>query len=169
MMNTSARRTGVLVATLLTAVAVTAAGCSGRVSDKWRRMMPPTYAASGSVTYKGRPLVGATVVFHPREGVSESRRAASGFTDTSGRFVLTTLKPGDGGVAGAFFVTVEKTTAADPGVVAVPPDEFGAFPLGANPSTAKPLIPERYFSPATSGLSAEIQPAGRNDFSFSLD
>lgn len=158
-----------LTVTLLSAVMMMAVGCSGRLADKWRRLMPATHAATGSVAYKGKPLEGATVVFHPCDGVSESRRAAAGTTDAKGRFRLTTVKPGDGAVAGQFFVTIEKTTAVDPGAVAVAPDEFGAFPLGADPSTAKPLIPKKYFSPNTSGLTAEIKTRGRNEFSFSLE
>lgn len=157
-----------LMAAMLAAMVTMAVGCSGRSGDKWRRMMPATYTATGSVTYKGKPLEGATVVFHPRDGISESRRVAAGTTDTKGRFRLTTVKPGDGAVAGQFFVTVEKTTVVDPGAVAVPPDEFGAFPLGADPSTAKPLIPKKYFSPESSGLTAEVKSSGGNSFSFAL-
>lgn len=144
-------------------------GCSGRGTDKWRQMMPPTYAVSGNVTFKGKPLAGATVVFHPREGISASRRAAAGLTDSAGRFTLTTLKPGDGAAAGSFLVTVEKTSPTVAGASAPPIGESGAFPLGPDPSFAKPLIPEKYFSPASSGLSAEVQPSGSNAFVFTLD
>lgn len=155
---------GVIVGLL----AVAAFGCSGRTNDKWRQMLPPTYAARGTLTYKGKPLEGATVAFHPREGATASRRVAAGRTDSAGRFTLTTVKPRDGAVAGEYLVTVTKTTAVVPGAVAAPRDENGAFPMGPDPSFAKPLIPEKYFSPATSGFSAEIKPTGRNEFSFSL-
>lgn len=155
-------------AVVMTTVVTIAGGCTGRWNDPWKQKMPRTYAASGSVTYRGKPLEGATVVFHPLEGVAESRRAAAGVTDSAGRFVMTTLKPHDGVAAGEYQVSVEKTTAVVPGAVSTPPDEFGAFPLGANPSTAKPLISEKYFSPKTSGLFAEIKASGRNEFSFTL-
>lgn len=143
-------------------------GCSGRMNDKWRQMLPPTYPAHGTVTYKGKPLEGATVAFHPRDGVTASRRAAAGLTDSTGRFTLTTVKPRDGAVAGAFLVTVTKTAAVVPPPVAAPPEGSGSIPLVPDPLLVKPLIPERYFSPETSGFSAEIKPTGRNEFSFSL-
>ena len=131
--------------------------------------MPPTYAAGGKVTYRGKPLEGATIIFHPRDGVATSRRAAAGLTDSAGLFRLTTLKPRDGAVAGQFVVTVEKTTPVQPGAVSTPRGESGAFPLGPDPAVAKPLIPEKYFSPDTSGLSAEVTPSGRNEFAFTLE
>lgn len=157
------------VAAVIAVVMTVTGGCTGRWGDPWKAKMPRTYAASGTVTYRGKPLEGATVVFHPLGGVAESRRAAAGVTDSAGRFVMTTLKPRDGVAAGGYQVTVEKTTAVVPGAVSTPPDGFGAFPLGADPSAAKPLIPEKYFSPKTSGLSAEITSSGRNEFSFTLE
>lgn len=145
---------------------VVAAGCSGRSGDRWRTMMPPTYPGSGSVTYKGKPLADATVLFHPAGGISTARRAAAGVTDSAGRFTLTTLKPGDGAVAGPFFVTVHKTVRVMPDAAKLLPNEFGER---IDMAIEKPLIPERYFSTETSGFSAEIKPSGRNEFSFSLD
>ncbi len=160
---------GFLLAVVGMAACMQATGCSNTWNDRWRRMMPPTYAAGGTVTYRGKPLDGATVIFHPRDGVSPPRRAATGLTDASGHFTLTTVKPGDGAVAGAFLVSVQKTTAEIPGAVSVPPDEFGAFPLGADPTTATSLIPEMYALPETSGLTAEVRPHGRNQFTFALE
>jgi hypothetical protein len=118
---------------------------------------------------RGKPLDGATVVFHPQEGASTSPRAASGLTDTHGRFTLTTVKPGDGAVAGHYLVTVHKMVGEIPGAVTRPPDEFGAFPLSPDPSSGTSLIPERYAAPASSGLTAEVQPRRQNDFSFALE
>jgi len=158
-----------VAAALLALIVLPTAGCSARVADKWRRMMPPTHPVSGTVKYKGSPLTAATVVFHPRDGLAAARRAAAGLTDSAGRFVLTTVKPGDGAIAGPYLVTVEKTTAADPGALAVPPDEFGVFPLGADPTVAKPLIPAKYASPGSSGLAAEVVAAEPNEFTFTLE
>jgi len=162
-------RRHVAAAVAIVSVAATLLGCSGRGADKWRQRMPPTYAVKGSVTYKGKTLAGATVVFHPRDGISPSRRAATGLTDSTGRFVLTTLKPGDGAVAGSFLVTVEKTTPIVPGATATPLGDSAAYPLGPDPSAAKSLIPEKYFAPSSSGLTADVHPHGRNEVAFSLD
>lgn len=144
-------------------------GCSTTWSDRWRRTMPPTHKVTGTVTLRGKPLGGATIVFHPREGTAAAQRAASGLTDAGGRFTLTTVKPGDGAVAGPFLVTVHKTSGEIPGAVTMPPDEFGAFPLGADPSSGTSLIPETYATPGSSGLTADVQPGRRNDFTFTLE
>ena len=49
---------------------------------------------SGVVTYKGQPVEGAVVAFH----CNTASVPATGTTDASGRFTLTTLTPGDGAV-----------------------------------------------------------------------
>jgi hypothetical protein len=144
-------------------------GCSNTWSDRWRRTMPATYASSGTVTFRGKPLDGATVIFHPQEGAAVSQRAASGLTDPRGRFTLTTVKPGDGAVAGTFLVTVHKSSGEIPGAVTTPPDDFGAFPLAVDPSSGTSLIPEKYATPSTSGLSAEVLSRRGNDFTFTLE
>lgn len=159
------RRVGTAWIALVACLTI-AAGCSGRLSDKWRTMMPPTFPGAGFVTYKGKPLADATVIFHPQAGISTARRAAAGVTDSAGRFKLTTLKPGDGAVAGPFFVTVHKTMRVMPDAKKQLPNEYGER---IEMAIEKPLIPEKYFSPETSGFSAEIKPSGRNEFSFSLE
>ncbi|MCE9630582.1 MAG: DUF4198 domain-containing protein [Planctomycetia bacterium] len=154
---------GWIISALMVVLGV--AGCSGRMNDKWRQMMPPTFQASGFVEYQGKPLTKATVVFHPRGGDSSSARAAAGVTDSAGRFVLTTLKAGDGGAAGPYAVTIHKSILVTRDGRVPKPNEFGDI---LEPTTEKPLIPEKYFMPDTSGLSAEITPSGRNEFSFTL-
>lgn len=157
------------VAVVITTAVTMAGGCAGSWHDRWKRSMPRLYRTSGAVTYRGKPLDGATVVFHPLEGAGISRRTAAGVTDSSGRFSLATVKPRDGAGAGAYRVTVEKTTPPNPGAVSATPDETGVIPLGPGSSAVKPLIPEKYFVPESSGLSAEVTPSGKNEFSFALD
>src|SRR5687767_3762775 len=58
----------------------------------------------GTVTYKSAPIEGATVMFSPQGG----GRAASGKTDASGRFQLTTVNLNDGALPGKYNVAISK-------------------------------------------------------------
>jgi hypothetical protein len=113
-----------------------------------------TVPVTGTVTYNGQPLADAAVAFQPADG-----RAATGITDASGKFTLTTLEDGDGAIVGEHTVTVSPgagQTAAMPGVDA---------PVGA---TQKSAIPDRYSNPGMSGLKASVTADGPNDFTFDL-
>ncbi len=116
--------------------------------------------AGGVVMYNGSPLPDAQVVFAPEE----RDRVASATTDESGRFRLTTFHPGDGALPGKHRVTViARGPAKEPlpgSPAALMPEDY-AIP-------GDPLIPAKYFSSATSGLTAEVSPRGGNDFEFEL-
>jgi hypothetical protein len=67
----------------------------------------------GKVTYKGKPLSGGVIRFQPDGGFG---RPASGKLQPDGMYALTTLKDGDGVVAGSHVVTVggfDKPLASD--------------------------------------------------------
>ena len=136
-------------------------GCSQNREDRWTRARPPTYRVTGVVTYQGKPVEAAKVVFRTRHADTSREYAAFGYTDSSGRYSLQTYKPGDGAVAGSQQVTVEKLTWSQP--TAASP---GVDPL-------KPVstshLPDRYASAATSGFTAEVTAKGPNTFSFALE
>jgi hypothetical protein len=92
----SVRLTGI-VAKILLASCVLLAGCSG----SGRPALAPV---RGTVTYKGKPVAGATVVFLC-EGAP---RLAVGTTDEGGEYHLTTYEPDDGAMIGQHVVTVKK-------------------------------------------------------------
>jgi hypothetical protein len=132
--------------------------------------------ATGTVTFDGKPLEGATVSFIPD---GEGGRNAAGLTDAQGNFRLTTLEPGDGAMPGKYKVTVTKKDS-DPNAY-VPPasQEEGMKRAAAEAAKAnsgfykgvtpvKDLLPERYNSDKTSGLSAEVKSGGDNNFTFPL-
>jgi hypothetical protein len=102
------RRTGV-TAKLILASCVLAAGCSasGR---------PAIAPVRGTVTYRGQPVAGATVVFL----CSGAPRLAVGKTDERGEYQLTTYEKNDGAMIGNHVVTVKKrspgTETPDPSV-----------------------------------------------------
>jgi hypothetical protein len=122
------------------------------------------------------------VVFSPS---SAEVRAATGTTDSSGRFKLTTLAPGDGAMAGSYAVTIWKTeggtstppsaTAAlsdadrqNPQAVAAAWQKDKAALESAAKSPAKEVLPAKYKSAKNSGLSAEVKSGNKNDFTFDL-
>src|SRR5713101_5223669 len=82
----------VLLGLLLSPVLLTGAGCGNQNISK----------VEGVVTLDGAPLSGATVSFMP---VGEGR-AASGLTDGTGYFRLTTFRTDDGALAGDYRVIV---------------------------------------------------------------
>ena len=122
---------------VLLAVGAFANGCARREE--------PVYPVSGQVLLAGQPLAEAVVVFHPQDG---ARRSLTAHTDQSGRFRLTTHKPGDGASLGMYVVTIEYRDLVQEG------DE--RVRLGPN------RLPARYAQPAASELRCEII-AGANE------
>jgi hypothetical protein len=112
---------------------------------------PKCVVVSGVVTYRGKPLEGATVTFIPAKS-----RPASGFTDVQGRFTLQTFSAGDGVVLGEHVVCVTKTVV-DPTITEKTP----------YPRTTS-LLPSRYGTPVRSPLKATVTAEGPNDFKFDL-
>jgi hypothetical protein len=105
----------------------------------------------GIVTYQGKPLENALVVFIPE---TPNLLPASDLTDGSGRYELMTKVPGDGASIGKHRVTVtargpEKTSPGQE--IGLPEIKVEAGPL---------LIPARYSNPDSSGLTAEVKPEG---------
>ena len=142
---------------------VAAPGC-GDSSGLGRR-----YPVSGSVTYNGTPLEHGTISFAPADGTG---RAAGG-TITDGRYSLTTHDSDDGALPGKYRVSVvakladpskvdlkikksregRETEAEKQAMAIVYPQKVAARAAAA----AKNLIPPKYSSPETSGLTFEVK------------
>lgn len=152
LVNTEAR----VKLVLLSAAVAFAAGCG--VSAK---SGPPMGDVTGTVTYNKKPVAEANVTFFPTE---KGKRPAVGMTNSSGKYRLSISGTEQGAVAGPCQVAI---------VLRAPYD--GPIPEGMSPGYAKeqfqnqgkPLIPEKYFSTQSSGLSVEVKP-GRNVFDFAL-
>jgi hypothetical protein len=84
--------------------ALVLAGC-------WGTGRPPTYPVTGTVTWKGKPVEGARVVFVPQD---PGGQAAAGITDAQGRYRLTTFVEGDGALEGEYRVKVTKYEVRNP-------------------------------------------------------
>jgi hypothetical protein len=144
-------------------------GCTG--SDR-----PALAPVHGQVTFEGKPVADATVVFLS----PGAPRPAVGTTDSSGKYQLTTFEPNDGAVVGTHVVTVKKIPS--------PSDKAGsAIESNAEPDSAKeiddavkrtlesrrkspkirPEIPAKYGHRSTSNLSKDVV-AGENVINIEL-
>jgi hypothetical protein len=129
-------------------------GFSGLLVGCARSSNAKTTPVEGVVTFLGKPVPGAIVTFIP-----ENAPLATGETDSEGRFVLMTRRPGDGTVPGNCRVTIAKFVLEAPKA----DDQEGATPTGQS------LLPEKYASIETSGLSAQVEAGKKNSFTFDLN
>ena len=129
---------------------------------------------SGTVTYNGQPLEGATVSFLPD---SSDGILAVGTTDTNGQYILAApLKKGtgQGAFAGKYKVTIAKKEAdPDPneqlyqrGEITYSEYQSRRAKGGSRP--VRNLIPARYGNARQSDLTAEVLAKTKNEFNFDL-
>ena len=116
---------------------------------------------TGIVSYQGKPLVKARVTFQP---TTKGTPAAIGVTDTAGKYSLSTFGKNDGAIVGPCKIAVELRA---PFEGTVPESMNAAVAAAEFADQGKPLIPEKYFSSESSGLSAEVKP-GLNTLDLSL-
>ena len=127
------------------AILVMACGCSGR---------PSPVPISGVVTLDGQPVANAGVLFCP---IAEGP-VASGATDAKGNFKMATLNK-SGVLPGKYGVAIIKKEFAGNG---------GAGILGTpQPNRIKWIVPEKFSTPETSGLLAEVNSSSR-EFNFAI-
>jgi len=137
---------------------------------------PTVYPVTGTVTQGGTAVAGATVTFVPTgDGPS-----ASGITDDSGKYALSTYAGGEGAVPGQFGVKIVKIetpevgsgggAGADQESAGYEAAQQAAQPVDEMASDAEPKnpLPQKYADTASSGLSHTVE-QGDNTFDFSLD
>ncbi|MBM3954821.1 MAG: carboxypeptidase regulatory-like domain-containing protein [Planctomycetes bacterium] len=121
-------------------VATVVSGCS-------KPNQQPTWPVTGSIEYDGKPLVGATVVFHAIDKTNfKWKELPQAFTDAEGRFSVRTYTSADGAPAGEYSV----------GVAMVHPtsDEGDDQPRRIKGAT---VIPLKYADPSTSGIRVTVE------------
>ena len=120
--------------------------------------LPETAPVSGVVTFRGKPLADAEVVFFP-EG---DARSASGRTDASGRYKLMTFSIDDGAIPGKYRITV---VARGPARATARGEGSG---MPGEMSLGELITPQKYATPETSGLRHELV-SGRNEVNLTLE
>jgi hypothetical protein len=138
----------------------------------------PVYPAGGTVSYQGKPVEDAVVVFHPEDPATIALpRGEQGpeianpttRTDADGAFALSTYYTHDGAPAGDYRVTViwaPQALAAQPGPPPEGDEEVAPTRVYTRP---KDKLLGKYADPKTSTLRASITPDGPNRFTFALE
>ena len=134
--------------------------------------IPGTFPVSGTVTYDGKPVEGATISFIGKG----SERPATAISKSDGKYDLYTLDT-RGALPGNYSVVVSKTEAPldsvnkDAGFDASGKDismEQSAANVGKPTPKAKQLLPAKFGSASTTTLSFEVKNA-RNVFNIMLE
>jgi hypothetical protein len=120
---------------------------------------------AGKVTYQGKPVEGADVVFNP----ASNGRAAFAKTDASGKFQLTTLDPQDGAHPGDYKVTISKKEMINPMTAEEAEEWFHKHSGPPPPRKVKNDLPEKYADEKTSELTATVKENGTNQVNFDLN
>ncbi len=150
---------------------VTASLLGGCGKPKGTAVVP----VSGTVTFDGKPIEGAVVMFVP----VDKGETASGATDTQGKFTLNTASATTpGAVPGSYKVSVTKTSIGAKVAAPVMTQEEsmkqameyvkGGFNKMGKKPEIKDELPAKYGSPDTSGLTAQVKDSGGNEFTFAL-
>ncbi len=135
-----------------------------------------TEYVEGVVTYNGKPIEGATVIFQSADE-SKGFQAGTGMTDANGVYKLsTTGGKGEAGVpAGEYKVAIKKQKVIDDGKENTPTtqeeyteqmEKSGGLQLKV-PKTEW-IIPKKYSMVQSSGLTATVK-KGENEISFKLE
>ena len=128
--------------TLLLSVSLSLlAGCGGETG-------PKCHPVKGKIVYQNQPLAEAMVVFHPLIPPTEKIPQPVATTDAEGRFVMTTLKSGDGAPLGEYAITIELRE----------PRQIGEEVVRDGPN----ILPPKYASPAETPLRHKVIP-GKNE------
>jgi hypothetical protein len=129
-------------------LALTLAGCGGS----------RTTPVAGVVLLDGKPLADASIQFVPQG----SGRDATGQTDKNGQFVMSTFKPRDGVVRGAYKVVISPPAGtADPSQYATAEEAMAAatkMPPKKEPAAA--TFPQKYTRPDQTPLTQEVPVKG---------
>ena len=118
-----------------------------------------TSAVQGVVLLDGKPLPNASVQFVPQG----AGRDATGHTDASGAFSMSTLQPGDGVVAGDYKVVISPPIGApDPKVYASNEEAMAAAAKAPPPKASS--FPQQYTRPDQTPLTQTVPVSGRVTF-----
>jgi hypothetical protein len=130
---------------------------------------PGLSPVTGTVTYQGKPAVGAAVHFRP-EGSADDETVVYpiGIVDAEGKYVLETPNTGKGAAPGKYRVLIRWSVEKDPN--APPPKKKSKLQDDdrKNPESDSDRLKYRYFNPAKPLLRAEVKPGVNNLDVFEL-
>ncbi|MDR1491768.1 MAG: carboxypeptidase-like regulatory domain-containing protein [Planctomycetaceae bacterium] len=118
-------------------------------------------SASGTITYNGSPLDGATIVFMPKES---AKQGAGALSDASGKFALTTVSDNDGAYSGEYTVYILKEEPLQ--ISDAEALEYSR--QGKTPPKPKSLIPVKYTNPDQPLINFTIPAAGEKNLIIEL-
>ncbi len=122
---------------LFTAMCVGAfCGC-GEAAKPWEKVVP----ASGQITFEGKPAEGAQITLYPKAADFPASVRPSSTTGEGGKFVLGTHGAADGAPAGEYSASVVWFKVVD---------------VGSGPVRGDNVLPAKYASETTSGLTIVI-------------
>lgn len=141
-------------------------GC-GAASDRQE-----LFKVTGTVTFKGAPVEGATVTFSS----PTASRSAKGDTDANGKFSLTTFDTNDGAIAGEHAITIVKVASAgssgattEANAIEMMKKNMGTInPEKTAESRPQTVLPARYADAKTSKEKRTVSATDVNDFKFDL-
>jgi len=125
---------------------------------------PPTTPVSGTLTYKGAAVGGATVTLVPD---ASTGKAATALTDAEGHFTTKTFQDDDGAVAGKYSVTVSKTTMEGALSTAEQQTLLDQGKQVPQPKV-KEELPVKYKEAKKSGLTADVPQEGEATLKLDL-
>ncbi len=127
----------------------------------------------GVVTLNGETVEGATVMFAPKTyDPSRPKGSAQAVTDASGKFVMSTLDPGDGVFPGDYYVTVTKERIEGGLSLEEAKRRRENSELRDEPEPEQTLIrelPDKYADINSSGLDLTIPAEGNKKLELALE
>src|SRR6185437_7540029 len=148
----------------IVAALLTLGGCSGGGKH------PATAPVSGTVTYQGKAVEGATVSFSLVGGGGVS----TAITDAAGKYVLRTFGEADGAVPGDYKVTITKIKAQGRSPGKTPDqisEEYAALQARGEPipePVIQYLVPEKYSTAQSTPEQRTVKPGEPNVIDFQL-
>lgn len=133
-------------------IAAAMSGCGGEAG---------LASVKGRVTYKGQPVTTGEIFFTPDE---PGKRGAKGVIGSDGYYTLGTFGNGDGAYVGKHKVSVISQGPDKP----IPPKMKNRMLEEDMQGTGDPLVPKKYFSPQSSGLTADVADGKSNVIDFEL-
>jgi hypothetical protein len=141
------------IAGAIAAVAISMPGCGKAQRER--------AVVTGKVTYNGKPLRFGTVILEPEMG-----QYSTGAIQPDGTFRMTTRGEGDGVPVGKCRVRFVCFSNQDPAAKPASAENDGTPNEG--PPLGEPLIPEKYLSSATSGITVDVKPGDNEPLVFEL-